>query len=251
MPLILVRDLDAQPATCCSARSRPSGGAGCRQGRYEIIVVDNASGDGTAAAVAAAFPAVRVLRQDANRGPCAKNAGIAVARGEVVMFLDDDSFPADADCVPRMLAHFAADARLGAAVCTVTLPDASRECSAYPSVFIGCGTGFRVAALRQAGGLPDDFFMAAEEYDLSLRLLDAGWSIRRFDDLRVTHRKTPAARMPERVAELDVRNNLLLIARYFPGEWVVPFAPRPDRPATARPRGRTTTNPSTAASARV
>jgi len=67
-----------------------------------------------------------------------------------------------------MMKHFDANPRLGAAVFTITLPDGSRECSAYPNVFIGCGTGFRRTALEQVGGLPADFFMQAEEYDLSL-----------------------------------------------------------------------------------
>ncbi len=66
--------------------------------------------------------------------------------------------------------------------------------------------------------------MAAEEYDLSLRLLAAGWDICRFDDLHVTHLKSPGTRFPERISELDVRNNLLLIARHFPKPWAVPYA---------------------------
>ena len=48
-----------------------------------------------------------------------------------------------------MVEHFEAMPSLGAAVFTVTLPDGSRECSAYPDVFIGCGVGFRRAALRK------------------------------------------------------------------------------------------------------
>jgi hypothetical protein len=123
-----------------------------------------------------------------------------------------------------MIGHFENDLRLGAAVFTITLPDGSRECSAYPDVFIGCGTGFRREALEQVGGLPEDFFMQAEEYDLSLRLLDAGWSVRTFDDLHVTHLKTPGTRYNERVTQFDVRNNLVLVARYFPQEWMLPFA---------------------------
>jgi hypothetical protein len=73
------------------------------------------------------------------------------------------------------------------------------------------------------GGLPDDFFMQAEEYDLSLRLLDAGWDVRRFEDLRVYHLKTLRARSTSRVMRLDVRNNIVLIARYFPRRWVWAF----------------------------
>jgi hypothetical protein len=126
--------------------------------------------------------------------------------------------------VQRMVKHFEVDPKLGAAVFTITLPDGSRECSAYPNVFIGCGTGFRRTALDQVGGLPADFFMQAEEYDLSLRLLAAGYEIRSFDDLHVTHLKSPTARANERVMALDVRNNLVLITRYFPKGWVLPFA---------------------------
>ena len=190
---------------------------------FEVILVDNASTDGTADAVAAAFPDVRLLRERVNRGACAKNAGLAIARGRYVVFLDDDSYPRPGS-VARMIRHFEADPSLGAAVFDVQLPDGSRECSAYPDVFIGCGTGFRRRALQQVGGLPEDFFMQAEEYDLSLRLLAGGWDVRRFDDLRVAHLKTPTARKSTRTTRLDVRNNLTLIGRYFPDRWVMPFA---------------------------
>lgn len=189
----------------------------------ETIVVDNASTDGTADAVAETFPAVKVIKLRKNRGACAKNLAIAAATGQFIVFLDDDSYPTGAS-IPRMIEHFRADERLGAAVFKVVLPDGSRESSAYPNVFIGCGTGFRREALAEAGGLPDDFFMQAEEYDLSLRLMDAGWEIRRFEDLCVNHRKDAAARRPTRTTRLDARNNLLVIARRFPRKWRVPFA---------------------------
>jgi GT2 family glycosyltransferase len=193
----------------------------CEQ--FEIIVVDNASRDGTADAVMQENIGVRLIPLQHNRGPCAKNVGLRHARGEFVVFLDDDSYP-EGDSLQRMIAHFRRDEMLGAAVFTITLPDGTRECSAYPSVFIGCGTGFRRAALEQVGGLPEDFFMQAEEYDLSLRLMDAGWDVRTFDDLHVTHLKTPTTRFSKRVTRLDVRNNLVLATRHFPEQWVRPFA---------------------------
>jgi GT2 family glycosyltransferase len=189
----------------------------------ETIVVDNASTDGTADAVASEFHDVRLVRLARNRGPCGKNAGLPLAAGEFIVFLDDDSCPTAAG-VARLAERFAADPRLGAAVFTVTLPDGSQECSAYPTVAIGCGTAFRRTALDEVGGLPTDFFMQAEEYDLSLRLLDAGWDVRRFDDLHVRHLKTPAARSPTRTSRLDARNNLMLATRYLPGRWVLPMA---------------------------
>jgi GT2 family glycosyltransferase len=189
----------------------------------ETIVVDNASTDGTADAVASAFPEVQLIRQKRNTGACAKNAGLAEARGEFIVFLDDDSYPTVAS-IRQMADYFFADPKLGAAVFNVTLPDGTRESSAYPSVVIGCGTGFRRRALSEVGGLPKDFFMQAEEYDLSLRLLNANWTIRRFDNLHVRHLKTPTARIPTRTTRLDVRNNLLVVTRNFPRHWVLPFA---------------------------
>ncbi len=196
---------------------------GLKRDEFEILVVDNASPDGTASAVAEVHPDVRLIALRENRGPCVKNIALKESRGGYVIFLDDDSFPLPMSTA-RMMHHFDRDPQLGAAVFTITLPDGSRECSAYPDVFIGCGTGFRRAALEQVGGLPDDFFMQAEEYDLSLRLLNAGWRVRTFDDLHVTHLKTPGARYSARVTQFDVRNNLVLVTRYFPEEYVLPFA---------------------------
>jgi GT2 family glycosyltransferase len=190
--------------------------------QHEIFVVDNASEDGTVQAVAANFPNVHLIALNENRGSCAKNLALPRCRGEQIVFLDDDSFPQPGS-VSRMVEHFQMSPALGAVGFTVTLPDGSRECSAYPDVFIGCGVGFRREALEQVGGLPEDFFMAAEEYDLSLRLLNAGWEFRTFDDLHVMHLKTPGARFSKRITRLDVRNNLVLIARYFPERWVATY----------------------------
>ncbi|HEY0008082.1 MAG TPA: glycosyltransferase, partial [Tepidisphaeraceae bacterium] len=163
---------------------------GLDRAAFDIHVVDNASRDGTVARIRSQFPKVKVYPLKTNRGSVAKNVAVAAALGQYVVFLDDDSYPT-AGSVARMIQHFEADAKLGAATFTITLPDGRRECSAYPDVFIGCGVGFRRRVLRLLGGLPDDFFMQAEEYDLSLKLLDAGWRVRTFDDLHVMHLKTP------------------------------------------------------------
>jgi GT2 family glycosyltransferase len=197
------------------------GALGLDESEYEIHVIDNASTDGTADAVGR-MGQVHLYGEPTNRGPCAKNIAIPHSAGQFIVFLDDDSYPQPGS-IQRMIGHFAERPNLGAATFTITLPDGSRECSAYPNVFIGCGVGFRRAAIEQVGGLPDDFFMQAEEYDLSLRLLDAGWDVETFADLHVTHLKTLTSRVPARIMRLDVRNNLMLIARYFPERWTRGF----------------------------
>jgi hypothetical protein len=54
--------------------------------------------------------------------------------------------------------------------------------------------------------------------------MQAGWNLRTFDDLHVTHLKTPSARSSWRTMRLDVRNNFILLMRYFPRQWRRRFA---------------------------
>ena len=57
----------------------------------ELVVVDEASTDNTLAMLAAEFPEARVIKHETARGPsAARNAGLAAATGEWILFLDDD-----------------------------------------------------------------------------------------------------------------------------------------------------------------
>ncbi len=191
---------------------------GLEAGPFETFVVDNASTDGSANAVREQFPTVRLIPLSENRGSCAKAWALPHIRSEYTVFLDDDSHPQPGSTA-RMIEHFESDDRLGAAAFRVHLPDGTEECSAFPSVFVGCGAGFRTALLHKVGGLDAGFFMQAEEYDLSFRLVNAGWRVRTFGDLHVAHLKTPQARISARTTYYDTRNNLLLADRYLPDPW--------------------------------
>ncbi|MDX6650844.1 MAG: hypothetical protein QOJ97_2795 [Solirubrobacteraceae bacterium] len=64
-------------------------------GGAEIVVVDDASGDGTAAAVAG-YEGIRVVRNESNQGFAGScNAGAAAATGERLVFLNNDTRPTD------------------------------------------------------------------------------------------------------------------------------------------------------------
>lgn len=81
--------------------------------RAEIIVVDDASTDGTADAAAAQGPEVRVVRLPANGGPgAARDAGFAAARADWIAVLDAD----DAMEPNRLQRLIALGARTGADV---------------------------------------------------------------------------------------------------------------------------------------
>jgi GT2 family glycosyltransferase len=74
-----------QLAMCLAAVSRQEHLA------HEIIVVDDASTDGTGDMVNCQYPEVRYFHQPLNRGPAAaRNLGLLAAKGEVVAFTDDD-----------------------------------------------------------------------------------------------------------------------------------------------------------------
>ena len=193
---------------------------------FNIIVVDNASTDNTAklvAALAAEERHIKLVALPKNYGPVAKNVALDGNKADLLVLLDDDAYPLPG-ALGQMVRHFQDDPGLGAAVFDVTLPDGRKEASAYPDVFIGAGTALRGAALRPLIGghrpgrglLPADFFMQVEEYDLSFRMLAAGWTVQRFWDMPLLHLKAPGARVGQRTTQLDVRNNLWLLARYVP-----------------------------------
>jgi GT2 family glycosyltransferase len=58
----------------------------------EVVVVDNASADGSAEMVASRFPSVRLVRNSSNRGfGAANNQGLDLVTGELVLFLNSDA----------------------------------------------------------------------------------------------------------------------------------------------------------------
>jgi GT2 family glycosyltransferase len=81
-----------------------------RPGDVEVIVVDDASSDNTTGVVTQMFGnRIRLLRlKDRSGAGAARNAGVALARGELVAFLDDDDvwLPGKLDTELRVLEQF-------------------------------------------------------------------------------------------------------------------------------------------------
>jgi len=78
----------------------------------EVIVVDNASTDGSVQLVRERFPEVRLVEMGENRGPCpARNRGLREAQNRLVLLVDNDAVLA-----PDVLAKLAAALRPGVAL---------------------------------------------------------------------------------------------------------------------------------------
>lgn len=151
-------------------------------GKYEIIVVDNASTDATAL-VATRYGA-RVTREPRKGVARARQTGFENARGEVIASTDADS-QVPADWLARIAAHFESDPTLGALYGPVHWPEGhliERWALRYPITWIlwlsnkvGCslwwGSNFAVRAdvFHAAGGFSVDW-PSGEDTDLSLRV---------------------------------------------------------------------------------
>jgi len=97
----------------------------------ETVVVDNASGDGTADLVRERFPRVSLIENTANRGfAAAVNQGARVARGRHLLLLNPDARPAPA-CVRTLVAALDARPEAGLAGPQLVNPDGSPQTSAW------------------------------------------------------------------------------------------------------------------------
>jgi GT2 family glycosyltransferase len=193
----------------------------------EVIVCDNGSEDNTADMVRAEFPEVVLIRFGENIGIEAYNAGFRAARGEFVVTLDDDSWPA-ADAIARMVDKFENDCKLGIAAFDV------RNCPSYERValdagkddgsadepylmgFNGAGAGVRKAVFKDVGYYPGEFFLYWNEQDLSLRALNAGWKVKHFSDVVSFHKYSRANRASWRAPFFYCRNAFWLVWKNYP-----------------------------------
>ena len=102
----------------------------------EVVVVDNASSDGSADAVAAAFPQATLIRLDHNTGfGSANNAGLEKCHGELVLTLNPDVL-VRAGCVATLAAFLHANPQAGAAGPRLERPDGKLDLAArrgFPS----------------------------------------------------------------------------------------------------------------------
>ncbi len=89
----------------------------------EVVLVDNASSDGTADAVAAEFPQVRLIRNEQNLGfPRANNQASAIARGRYLLYLNADAL-VEPGTLRACVQELERDPRVGMVGCRLVYPD--------------------------------------------------------------------------------------------------------------------------------
>lgn len=183
--------------------------------RWEVIVVDDGSGDDTPAAVAEAMPAARFISQENSGAAAARNRGADDAQNEVLVFLDDDMIVAP----DHLLRHEEAHRRFDP--CLVNghwefeeqllsqlqqtpfgrfrleveqwvkdgLPMADLgEGFASPPLMTACNLSIARAAFVSLGGFDESFAAAgAEDQELSVRARQAGLRFVYAPQIRLAH----------------------------------------------------------------
>jgi GT2 family glycosyltransferase len=85
--------------------------------KIEIIIVDNASTDGSVKAIKEKFPHVKIIRNKKNLGPArAFNQGIKQSKGEYVIITDNDMFVHDPEWVTELVKTAESDEKIGCVI---------------------------------------------------------------------------------------------------------------------------------------
>ena len=193
---------------------------------FEVIVVDNDSQDGTVAALKKAYPAMRILVNQDNRGFAkAVNQALAVSLGRHVLLLNSDTIIKDR-ALATMVAYLDEHSDVGAVSCKQWTGDGhlNQTCFPFPSIrdhlvyaapfqriapsiqvavaatqAVDCTQSqdvdwangaclmVRQALLRQLGGLDEAFFMYFEDVDLCRRLRREGWRVHHLAEAEIVH----------------------------------------------------------------
>ena len=195
----------------------------------EIVVLDNASEDGSADAVRERFPDVRVIAQTHRAGFGANhNTVIRETDGRYVYVLNEDTTAADW-AFDRMVRYLDAHPLVAALGPRLVYPNGRLQDSAwrFPTPLVstlglltvgklgvkqslgerpqavdwvmGAALVLRREALEEVGLFDEEFFLYSEEVDLQFRLRQAGWEVHSFPEATVVHHESQfSADIPER-----------------------------------------------------
>jgi GT2 family glycosyltransferase len=198
-----------------------------------VVLVDNASTDGTVDAVRAAHPEVTVLAQARNLGAEGRTRGIARAGTPYVAFADDDSWWAPGD-LARAVAIMRAHPRLAVLNARILVGSEERldplcaEMSSSPLGtpadlpgpallgFIACGAMVRTEAFAAVGGFDPVVRFPGEEERVALDLAAAGWGMAYVDAVTVHHHPSPARHSPAQRQAAVWRSRLLTAVMRMP-----------------------------------
>jgi GT2 family glycosyltransferase len=195
-------------------------------GSAQVIVVDNASHDGSAQMVQEKFEWVELHSLERNIILEGFNVGAARARHDLLLILDDDSWPSPG-AVEQAAAKLEATPNAGG----VMLHRKHPKSGAYEWPFaatqlegiqhhwpdMGCGNLYKTSAWRDVGGYENGYTLYRNDTDIALKLLNHGYDVLFCRDWLVWHDSYIAARKSDRWLHLSTRNWMWMAKRHAGG----------------------------------
>jgi glycosyltransferase involved in cell wall biosynthesis len=192
----------------------------------EILVLDDASQDGTSDYIRSHHPDIRLFGFHQNRGLItARNFLMREANGDYIVSLDDDAYFPHADTISKVAARMEGEPELAVVAFRVVgcKEDASgpTEPEHYTSSYWGCGHCIRKAVLRETGYYREIALRESEESDLSLRVLDKAYRLVYFPSATIVHNSLVSDPDLGRIRTLAARNRLLHAWLNEPFPWYI------------------------------
>ena len=189
-----------------------------------VVVVDNGSTDGTAAALRDRFPDVDVVALGENLGAVGRNVGVERLRTPYVAFCDDDTWwrPGSLERAADVLDAHPALALVNAKIVVEPYgtedpivaelrdsPVPGPDWLPGPALgsFLAGASVVRRSAFVAAGGFSSRLWLGGEEELLATDLLSAGWEICYLEDM-VVHHHASKLRDPHLRRRVGLRNTL-------------------------------------------
>jgi len=200
---------------------------------YEIIIVDDCSPDDSADTIEAVFPSVKVIRCKTNGGPAvARNAGIRLAQGDIIVGFDSDVSIDDLGLLRRIESEFNAHPKASGFAFRVRSPDGltddkprwwhPRDIEKSSSTifetdyFSGTAYSFKKSCMIESGLFPEFLYMHYEEVELAYRMVNRSFSILYNPYLIVRHHADPTPRRSRIRDYFKPRNQILIAISCFP-----------------------------------
>jgi len=189
----------------------------------EVIVVDNASSDGTQEMVKNEFPEVKLIGLKENIGIAGWNKGFEAAKGDYVLVLDDDSYPENGT-IRDGLNRIIKEEDIGiVAFNVINLKLKQSQTVIYKEnyyiEFIGCGAIIVKKVFIDVGGFDNDIFIYAHERDFAVRVLSKGYKIAYLKNSVVNHMSKMSERKHPLFNELRIYHSttsyMIILKKYL------------------------------------